>query len=104
MLGDGDEDTGWKSHVEDTVSLLLTLLELGEVLLEFVEALILVILSGDIAAHFAETLKLLLSFLGWGLDVRLDPLEVLGVVHLCARISDNLDIAREELVTVLADV
>lgn len=44
---------------------------------------------------------MLLGLLGGGLDVGLYSLEIFLVVHLRARITDNLDIFGEELVAVL---
>ena len=101
LIGDGDEDAGGKSHVEDSVLLLLTLLDLIEVLVEVDEGLILVVLTGDVCAQLAEVLEELFDLFRRYLDVRLDPLKVLFVVHLCPGISDNLDILREEFVAVL---
>ena len=69
VLGDGNEDTGRQGHVEDTVGLLATLLELTKVGLELLEALVLVVLARNVGAHAAEFLQLLLHLLGWGLDV-----------------------------------
>ena len=60
-----------------------------------------VILAGDISTSSTELLQLLLEVLGRRLDERLDPLQVFGVVHFCSRISDNLDILREKVVSVL---
>ena len=90
-LGNGDEDGWGKSHVEDTVGLGLALLEALEVLLELLEALVVVVLSRHVGGVLAEVLELLLDLGCGGLDVALDTLEVLLVVHLCASISDNLD-------------
>lgn len=101
LIGDGDEDTGRESHVEDPVLLLLALLDLIEVLVEVDEGLILVVLTGDVGAQLAEVLEELLDLFCRHLDVRLDPLEVLLVVHLCPGISDNLDVLGEEFVAVL---
>lgn len=78
-----------------------TSLELLQVLVKPEEGLILVVLAGDVRAELAEVLELLLNFLGGGLDVRLDTLQVFLVVHLRARISHNLDIFGEELVAIL---
>jgi hypothetical protein len=80
------------------------MLDLLDMLVELLEGWILVILSRDICADLAELLQLLLHFLGWGLDVALDPLEVLRSVHLGSGISDNLDVLWQELVTELPPV
>jgi hypothetical protein len=92
MLGDDGEDTGREGHVEDTVGLGAVLLNLLESLVESLERLVLVILTGFVCAELAEVLELLLNLLGRGLHVGLDPPQVLLVVHLCAGISDNLTV------------
>lgn len=101
MLRDCGEDAGGKRHVEDAVVLLAALLELGHVLLQLNEGLVLVVLAGDVRAKADKLLELLLHFLRWGLDVGLDAFEVLLVVHLCARISNDANVFREEVVAVL---
>ncbi len=101
MLRDCDEDTGRKSHVEYPVVLLLALLNLLHVLLKLDEGLVLVVLARDVRAEFAELVQLLLQFLCGGLDVRLDALEILLAVHLRACISNDVDVLREEVVSVL---
>jgi hypothetical protein len=79
----------------------VSLFNLFEVIVEVDERLVLVVLTGDICTKAAEALELLFHFLGGDLDVGLYSSQVLGVVHLCTGISDNLDILREELVSVL---
>lgn len=101
VLRNRDENTGGESHVEDAVGLLAALLELAKVRLELLEALVLVVLARNVRAHLAELVQLLLHLLGRGLDVRLDTLQVLLVVHLCSCIADNLDILGKEVVAVL---
>lgn len=101
VLGDDCEDTRGQSHVEETMSLWTTTLELLEVLVKVLEGLVLVVLAGNVCAELAEVLKLLLNLLGGGLHVRLDAPQILLMVHLGAGISDDSDILREELVTVL---
>lgn len=101
LIGDGDEDTGGQSHVEDTVLLLLALFDLVEMLVQVDEGVVLVVLAGDVGAHLAEVLKQLLDFFCGHLDVGLDALQVFFVVHLCPGISDDFDILGEELVAVL---
>jgi hypothetical protein len=101
VLRDCDEDTGRKSHVEYPVVLLLALLNLLHVLLKLDEGLVLVVLARDVRAEFAELVQLLLQFLCGGLDVRLDALEILLAVHLRACISNDVDVLREEVVSVL---
>jgi hypothetical protein len=71
------------------------------VLVELLEWLILVILSSNVCASLAESFKLFLNFLCRGLDIRLDSLKVLLVIHLCSGISDDLDVFGEEFVPVL---
>ena len=68
---------------------------------QLLEALVFVVLTGDVRAHASKLLQLLLNLLGRSLDVGLYPLEVLLVVHLRARISDDLDIFWEKVVAVL---
>ena len=101
VLRDGDEDARRQGHVKYTVRLLLVLFEVAEVRFELLEALVLVVLAGNVGTHAAELLELLLHLLGGSLDVRLDALQVLGVVHLCTCVTNNLDILGEEVVTVL---
>ena len=101
LLRHGNENTGGQSYIEDSVLLLLALFDLVEMLVEVDERIILVVLTGDVGAHLAEVLEELLDFFCGHLDVGLDALEVFFVVHLCPRISDNLDILGEELVAVL---
>ena len=97
LLGDSGENAWWKSHVEYTVLLLSAILKLLKVVLEANERLILVILTGDVAADILECLELRLDFLRWGLDGGLDTLEELLTVHLCSGISDDLDVLWQEL-------
>lgn len=101
VLGDDCEDTRGQSHVEETMSLRATTLELLEVLVKVLEGLVLIVLAGNVCAELAEVLKLLLDLLGGGLHVRLDAPQILLMVHLGAGISDDSDILGEELVTVL---
>jgi hypothetical protein len=101
VLRDCDEDTGRKSHIEYPVVLLAALLNLLHVLLKSDKGFVLVVLARYVRAEFAELVQLLLQFFCWGLDVRLDALEVLLAVHLCACISDDVDILWEEVVSVL---
>jgi hypothetical protein len=101
VLGDNGEDARRQSHVEETMGLGSTFLELFQMLVQDNEGIILIVLAGDVGATGAELLELLLRLLGGGLHVRLDTSEVLIVVHLGASISDDLDILREELVSVL---
>ena len=104
VLRNCDENAGREGHVEDTVVLLATLLKLAQVLLKLDEGLVLVVLAGDIRTEACELLKLLLQLLCGGLDVRLDALEELLVVHLCARISDDANVLGKEVVAVLEDL
>lgn len=101
VLGDCDEDAGRESHVEYPVVLLAALLDLLHVLLKSDEGFVLVVLARDVRAELAEFVQLLLQFFCGGLDVRLDALEVLLAVHLCACISDDVDVLGEEVVSVL---
>lgn len=70
-------------------------------LVELHERIIPVILARDICAQAAELLQLLLDVLCGCLDVRFDPADVFLMVHFCPRISDDSDVLREELVSVL---
>jgi hypothetical protein len=103
VLRDCGENAGWERHVEDPVGLLATLLKLLEVLLKCNERVILVILPGNVCAEAAKLVQLLLDLLCGRLDVRLDALEVLLVVHLCPRISDDANVLGEEVVAVLCE-
>ena len=104
VLGHCDEDAGRESHVEYPVVLLAALLELLEMLLKLDERLVLVVLAGHVRAVANELLELLLQLLCGGLDVRLDALEVLLVVHLCARIAYDANVLGKEVVAVLEDL
>lgn len=101
VLRHNGEDTGRQCHVEQPMCLLAPLLQLLQVLVEALERLVLVVLSGDVGAKLAEVLEHLLHILSRSLDVRLDSAEVLLVVHLGSGISDDLDILGQELVAVL---
>lgn len=56
LLGHGDEDTGGKRHVEDTILLLglAALFHLLKVLVEVDERVILVVLAGNVRTQLAE--------------------------------------------------
>jgi len=69
VLRDRNEYRRWQSHVENAVGGFLALLKLLQMLLEFLEALVLVVLPAHIACRFAEFFQLLLEFLGGSLDV-----------------------------------
>jgi hypothetical protein len=69
MLRHDGENARRQSHVEDTVSLGATGLEPLKMLVQLEEGLILVVLAGDVGAQLAKLLKLLLDFLGRGLDI-----------------------------------
>jgi hypothetical protein len=101
VLRDWDEDARWERHVEYAVRLLATLLELLEVLLQLLEGLVLVVLAGNVCAEAAELVQLLLDLLCGYLDVGLDALEVLVVVHLRPCITNDAEVLGEEVVAVL---
>ena len=101
MLRDRDEDAGWECHVEHPVCLLPTLLELLQVFPQGDERVILIVLAGYVCAEAAELVQLLLEVLRRCLDVGFDAAKVLFVVHLRPGITDDLDILREEIVSVL---
>ena len=103
VLRHRNEHTWRQCHVEDSVRLLPALLQLFQVLPQLDEGLILVVLAGHICADVCELLQLVLKILVWRLDIRLDSLQVFGVVHLRPRIADDLDIFGEEVVAVLVD-
>ena len=103
-LRDDDEDTGGQSHVKDAVSLFLVvlLLEFAEVLLEaLIVFVFFVFIALDVCAEAAEFVQLVLNLLCGSLDVRLDTLDELGVVHLGSCITNNLDVLGKEVVLVL---
>jgi len=101
VLGDCDEDTWGKCHVEYPVGLLATILDLCHVLFELEEGLVLVVLARNVCAETTELVQLLFNLLCGGLDVRLNSLKVLFMVHLCSRITDNSNILGQEVVSVL---
>jgi hypothetical protein len=101
LIRHGSEDAGGQSHVKDSVLLLLTPLDALKVLSEVDEGVILVVLTRDVGAQFAEAVQLLFDFLGGGLDIRSHTSQVFFVVHVCPGIADNLNSLGEELVTVL---
>lgn len=101
LVGDGDENTGGQSHVEDSVLLLLALLDLIEVVVEVDERVVLVILTGNVGAELAEAVELLFDFLGRDLDVGSHTLKVFLLVHLCPGISNDFDVLGKEFVAVL---
>lgn len=68
---------------------------------EIDERFILIILAGDVGAHFAEATQLLLHLLSWGFDVLLHPPEVFLMIHLRTRVADDLDIFGEKVVAIL---
>lgn len=69
MLRDGNEDARRQCHVEDSVTLLSILLKVIEMLVKLLEWFILIVLSGDVCASFAESFQLFLDILGGCLDV-----------------------------------
>lgn len=83
------------------MTLFAILLNLFNVLVELLKWLILVILPCNVCACLAEGFKLLFNFLCGGLDVRLDSLEILGVIHFRSGISDDSDVFGEEFVSIL---
>ena len=104
MFRDGNENTGWQGHVEDSVALLPALLDFVNVLVKLLERRILIVLAGNICADGAELIELFLNFFRGGLDIRFDSPKVLVVVHLSPSISDDLDVFGEEFVAVLGFV
>lgn len=101
MLRDNGKNTGRQSHVEKPMGLFSSLLEVFQMLVEMLEGLVSVILSRYIGAERAELLQLLLNILGRRLDIRLDPAQVLIMIHLGTSIADNLDVLGKELIPVL---
>jgi hypothetical protein len=101
MLRNNGEDAGRESHVEQAVGFLLSSLQLRQVAVETHERLISIILAGNVGAQAAEVVQLLFDFLGRGLHVGSDSFDVFIMVHFRSRISDDLDVFGEELVSVL---
>lgn len=101
MLGDCDEDAGRQRHVEHAVVLAVVLLELLDVFPQLHEGIILVVLARDVRAEAAELVQLLFEVLGRRLDVRPDAIDEIVLAEFTARIADNLNIVREEVVPVL---
>lgn len=69
VLRDDGEDTRGQRHVEKTVVLGTTLLNLLEVLLKALEGLVLVVLTRDVGAEPSKVFELLLDLLCRGLYV-----------------------------------
>ena len=103
MLRNNCEDGGGESHVKEAVVLGTTLLKLLQVLLELVEGLILVVLTGNVSAKAGKIGKLLLDLLGRSLDVRLYAAQELFVVHLGAGIPDDFDIIGQKAISELME-
>lgn len=102
LLRHGNENTGGQSHIEDSVLLLLALLDLIEVGVEVDKGFILVILTRNVGAEFAEVVEQFFNLLCRNLDVGSHTLQVVFMVHLCPGISDNLDVLGEEFVAILS--
>ena len=92
VLRDGNEHARGQSHVEYPILFWPPLLNLLEVFPEVDKGLVLVILPRDICTELAKVIQLLLHLLGGRLDVRLDPFEVLCMVHFRPRISNDFDV------------
>jgi hypothetical protein len=103
VLGDCSEDTWWERHVEYPVGLAAAVLEFLQMLLQLNERLVLVVLARDVCAVAAKLVQLLLKLLRGCLDVGLDAPEVLLVVHLRPRISDDTNVLGEEVVAMLEE-
>lgn len=79
----------------------MALLELLHVFPQLDERLIVVILARDVCAQTAELIELLLQILRRRLDLGPDALDEILVTQFTARIADDLDIVRKEVVAVL---
>ena len=101
VVGDGDENARRKGHVEDSVLLLLSFLQLLQVFIQLNERAILVVLPGDVCTEAAKSFQLLFNLFCGDLNVRPNPPDVLRMVHLCPRISDDLNILGKEFVSIL---
>ena len=101
MLGDGGEDTGGQSHVENSVALLAVLFDFVDMFVQLLKRCILIILTGDVRANSGKLVQLFLHLFRRGLDVRLDSSEEFGVVHLGSSIANDFDVLGEELVAEL---
>lgn len=104
MLGNGGENARRQCHVEDTVVFRSSFLEVIQVFPKPNERFVLVVLARYIRTLLQKFVKLFFHLLNRCLDVRLDPIEVLLPIHLRARISYNVAIFGEELVSVLFDL
>lgn len=69
MLRYGYEHTRRESHIEDSVAFFTIALDLQNVLIELLEWLILVVLSGNVCASLAEIIELFFNFLCGGFDI-----------------------------------
>ena len=101
MLRNDCEHARRQSHVEESVVFFPSLLEFLQMFVELQKGVVAIVLAGNICADGAELLELLLAFLCWGLDVRLDAADVLLVVHFCSSISHDPDVLGQKLVAVL---
>lgn len=69
MLRDGYEHTRREGHIEDSVAFFTIVLDLQNVLIELLEWLILIVLSGKVCASLAESIELFFNFLCRRLDI-----------------------------------
>lgn len=104
VFGDGDKDAGRKGKIEQAVALFRLVLgfDLLEVLVEHVEGFAILVATGDIAGEVLELLDLCgdVRVVVGVLDVRGGAFVELVLVHLCACIPDDFDVAREEALVV----
>jgi hypothetical protein len=104
VLGDGDEDTGRESQVEDPVGFLRLIMRLNllQVSVEFVERFAFLVAARDVCGHLSKGLDG-----GGDLGIIVGVLQVRGLalvelswVHFGAGISDDFDVPREEALTI----
>ena len=107
VSSDRDEDGGGESEIEDAIAVLglIRRLDLLEVFLEVLEGRGVLVAARDVAAELLE----LVDLCGDGLvvvgvlDVGGGAFVELGLVHLCARIADDVHVAREEAIAIEAE-
>ena len=97
---DRDEHRGRQSHIEQTCSRSGCLLDLHNVLLEVLEILVLVVLTILVRTQLEKLLQRNLVGLGLELDVLRDVALKGGLVHLGARIADDVGVLVEVLILV----
>ncbi len=103
ILGNGNEDTGGESKIEEAVALLGLVLgfDLFQVLVEVIKSGAVLVTAGNIRGdvleflNFGRDLRIIVGVL----DIRGRPFVKLGLIHLGPRIADNFDISGKEILS-----